>query len=100
MGMSDPVPGNDPNAAYDAVVQKLGPVLWRAGDIVAGILMIGGPAAIFILLLSFALVASIAETIDMAQVCVVMAGLSWAAGWAMRYILTAARNGTLFLNDD
>jgi hypothetical protein len=98
--MSDPTPGNDPNAAYDYMVQKLGPVLWRVGDIVAGILMVGGPAVFFTLLLSFALMANIAETIAMAQVCIVMAGLSWAAGWAMRYILAEARSGRLFLGDD
>jgi hypothetical protein len=96
--MSDPIPGNDPNAAYDVVVSKLGPVLSRVGDIVAGILMIGCPAAIFTLLLGFALMANIAETIAMGRVCIVMAGLSWAAGRAMSYILTEARSGT-FLDD-
>ena len=32
------------------VVGQLGAVLWRVGDIVAGILLIGCPAAIFTLL--------------------------------------------------
>jgi hypothetical protein len=92
--MSDPIPGNDPNAAYDVV-----PVLWRVGDIVAGILSIGCPAVIFAVLLGFARMANIAETIAMGQVCIVMAGLSWAAGRAMRYILAEARSGTLFDDD-
>jgi hypothetical protein len=43
--------------------------------------------------------ANIAETIAMGQVCIVMAGLSWAAGRAMRYILAEARSGTLFDDD-
>jgi hypothetical protein len=93
--MSDPIPGNDPNAAHD-VVPKLSPVLWRVGDIVAGILSIGCPAAIFTLLLGFAWMANIAETIAMLKVCVVMAGLSWAAGRAMRYILAEVRRGAPF----
>ena len=42
------------------VVGQLGPVLWRVGDIVAGILLIGCPAAIFTLL-GFARMTNIAE---------------------------------------
>jgi hypothetical protein len=47
-------------------------------------------------LLGFARMTNIAETIAVGRVCIVMAGLSWAAGRAMSYILAEARSGTLF----
>lgn len=73
------------------VVGQLGPVLWRVGDIVAGIFLIGCPVAIFTLL-GFARMTNIAEARAVGFVCIVMAGLSWAAGRAMSYILAKARS--------
>ena len=77
------------------VVGQLGPVLWRVGDIVAGILLIPCPAVIFALL-GFARMTNIAEARAVGFVCIVMAGLSWAAGRAVSYVLAEARSGTLF----
>jgi hypothetical protein len=73
------------------VVGQLGPILWRVGDIIAGILLIGCPAAIFTLL-GFARMTNIAEARAVGFICIVMAGLSWAAGRAMSYILAEARS--------
>ena len=49
------------------VVGQLGPVLWRVGDIVAGILSIGCPTVIFAPLLGFARMANIAETMEIGR---------------------------------
>jgi len=68
------------------VVGQLGHVLCRVGDVVAGILLIGCPVAIFTFL-GFARMTSIPEAMAVGFVCIVMACLSWVAGRAMNYIL-------------
>jgi len=69
-----------------AVVGQLGHVLLRVGDVIAGILLIRCPVAIFTFL-GFARMTNIAEAIAVGFVCIVMAGLSWVAGRAMHYIV-------------
>ena len=70
----------------NAVVGQLGQVLLRVGEVIAGILLIRCPVAIFTFL-GFARMTNIAEAIAVGLVCIVMAGLSWVAGRAMHYIV-------------
>jgi hypothetical protein len=70
----------------NAFAGQLGHVLLRVGDVIAGILLIRCPVAIFTFL-GFARMTSIAEAIAVGSVCIVMAGLSWVAGRAMHYIV-------------
>lgn len=68
------------------LMNAVGHVLLRVGDVIAGILLIRCPVAIFTFL-GFARMTNIAEAIAVGFVCIVMAGLSWVAGRAMHYVV-------------
>jgi hypothetical protein len=65
------------------IFQQLERVFDRAVSTLAGLLLFGCPAAIFTLL-GFANMANVADTAEGIIICAAVAGLSWAAGRAVK----------------
>jgi hypothetical protein len=68
------------------LVFRTGDFLHSAGWGVVRILLFQCPVALFVYL-GFTRMTNVHETIVVGSVCIVLACLSWVAGWALRYIL-------------